>query len=322
MQTNAAVYIAGHQGLIGSALTRLLTAKGYTNLITRTIQELDLRNQAAVTHFFAHANIEYVFLAAARVGGIYANMQYPAAFIYDNLMIQTNVLHAAYVSGVKKLLFLGSSCIYPRDAHNPISEDALLTGALEPSNQAYAVAKIAGISMCQAYNTQYGTRFIAVMPTNLYGPADTFDATWSHVVPALILKMHQAKIMNQECLQLWGNGLARRELLYVDDCAHALLLLMQLYEENAVINIGTGSDISIAQLAAVIQQIVGYNGTLLFDDTARNGVQQKRLNIQKITQLGWRATTPLIEGLQRTYDWFLQTKAMQHTNEMVRNEYR
>lgn len=322
MQTNSCIYIAGHQGLVGSALMRLLTAKGYTNLITRTIQDLDLRNQEAVTTFFDKERPEYVFIAAARVGGIYANAHFPAVFIYDNLMIQTNLIHAAYTYKVKKLLFLGSSCIYPRDAENPISENALLTGSLEPSNQAYAIAKIAGIAMCQSYNKQYGTRFIAAMPTNLYGPGDTFDAHWSHVVPALMLKMHQAKIMNQETVLLWGDGNARRELLYVDDCAQALFLLMQSYEDDVLINIGTGSDISIAQLALHIQQIVGYTGRIIFDDAALTGVHHKRLNIQKITSLGWQATTSLLHGLQNTYEWFLQYHCPQVKKEMAYHEHR
>ena len=236
-------------------------------------------------------------------------------------MIQTNVLHAAYTCGVKKVLFLGSSCIYPRGACNPIAEDALLTGSLEPSNQAYAIAKIAGIAMCHAYNTQHGTRFIAAMPTNLYGPGDTFDVTWSHVIPALLFKMHQAKIMNQKSLNVWGDGNARRELLYVDDCAHALLLLMQSYEDDALINIGTGNDITIAQLALLIQQIVGYSGEIIFDNAPTlNGVPHKRLDIQRITKLGWQARTTLLNGLQMTYAWFLQTHYPTYSKEMRYHE--
>lgn len=322
MQTNSLIYIAGHQGLVGSALMRLLTTMRYTHLITRTMQELDLRNQAAVNSFFEKERPEYVVVAAARVGGIYANAHFPAVFIYDNLMIQTNLIHAAYTYGIKKLLFLGSSCIYPRNAQNPISESALLTGSLEPSNQAYAIAKIAGIAMCQAYNKQYGTCFIAAMPTNLYGPGDTFDERWSHVVPALILKMHQAKIMNQESVLLWGDGHARRELLYVDDCANALLTLMQSYEGDELINIGTSSDISIAQLAVLIQQIVGYTGDIIFDNASLTGVSQKRLDIQKITSLGWQATTSLLAGLQKTYEWFLRANDPAYLKEMSHHEYR
>lgn len=320
MHHNDRIYVAGHQGLVGSALMRCLRAHGYEQLITRTPQELDLRDQRAVAHFFKKEQPAYVFLAAARVGGILANMRYPADFIYDNIMIQTNVLHAAYEYKVKKLLFLGSSCIYPRNAATPIHEDALLMGPLEPTNQAYAVAKIAGITMCQAYNQQYGTHFIAAMPTNLYGPGDTFDEQWSHVVPALILKMHRAKQEQQSLVTLGGTGRACRELLYVDDCAQALIQLMEQYEGTDLINIGTGIDTTIAELAHLIKEVVNYQGTLAFNpQLAPDGVLKKNLAIGKITALGWHATTPLRVGIGATYEWFLQ-KEMSLPKERVLHE--
>lgn len=300
MEKNAKIYVAGHQGLVGSALMRALHEAGYANLITRTFSELDLRNQAAVTTFFAEERPEYVFLAAARVGGIVANATYPVDFLYDNLMIEANVIHAAHAFNVKKLLYLGSSCIYPRECPQPIKEEYLLTGPLEPTNEWYAIAKIAGLKLCQAYNKQYGTRFIMAMPTNLYGPGDTFHDTNSHVIPALMSRMYQAKLHNEPTVTVWGSGNVRREFLYVDDLAQALLVLMDRYDGAEWINVGTGQDCTIKEIAYAIQKAVEYKGELVFDASKPDGTPRKVLDVTRITSLGWHAKISLQDGLDRT----------------------
>lgn len=307
----ARIYVAGHRGLVGSAIVRRLEGAGFPNLILRTSQELDLRDQARVKEFFEREKPEYVFLAAARVGGILANMTYPAHFIYDNLMIQSNVIHQAFKTEVKKLLFLGSSCIYPKFAPQPIKEEYLLTGPLEPTNEPYAVAKIAGIKMCQAYNRQYGTNFICAMPTNLYGPNDNFDLETSHVIPALIRKFHEAKISGAKSVVVWGTGTPRREFLYVDDLADACLFLMENCDAQhaEIINVGTGEDITIKELAEMIKNIVGFNGEIIFDPSKPDGTPRKLLDISLIKKLGWRPKTTLEEGLLKTYRVFLENQA-------------
>lgn len=306
MNRASKIYVAGHQGLVGSALMRALSRHGYHHLVTRSFSELDLRNQNAVQQFFAQERPEFVFLAAAKVGGIQANSSYPAQFMYDNLMIQGIVMHAAHLYGVKKLLFLGSSCVYPRVCAQPIKEDYLLTGPLEPTNEAYAVAKIAGLKMCQSYKREYGSNFIAAMPTNLYGPNDTFDERNSHVIPALLHKFHQAKVEGRDRVTVWGSGLPRREFLYVDDLADALFFLMKNYDDEALINVGVGSDVTIAELALLMKKVVGFKGSLVFDTTKPDGTPQKLLDVTKLQTLGWRARTSLEEGLVKTYDWYLQ----------------
>jgi len=307
MHSNSSIYIAGHRGLVGSALLTLLQQEGYTNLITRTSQELDLRNQQAVESFFAQEKPEYVFLLAAKVGGIKANMMYPADFIYDNLVIELNVIRAAYKYGTKKLLFMGSSCIYPRLCQQPMKEEYLLQGPLEPTNEGYAVAKIAGIKLCQTFNKQYGTQFITCMPTNLFGPGDNFDPETAHALPALIARMHRAKQENTPSISIWGSGNARREWLYVEDLATACLFLMLHYKDNSIINIGTGQDISIRELAYAVKDIVGYQGELLFDTTKPEGMPQKLLNVDKASALGWQAQTNLETGIRKTYAWYINS---------------
>ncbi len=307
MNVDSKIYVAGHKGLVGSAITRRLRELGYTNLVKRTIEQLDLRNRQAVEGFFALEKPEYVFLAAAKVGGIYANNTFPAEFIYDNLAIEMNVIHTAYQQVVKKLLFLGSSCIYPKFAPQPLKEEYLLTGELEPTNEPYAIAKIAGIKMCNAYNRQYGTNFISVMPTNLYGPNDNFDLTTSHVLPALIRKFHEAKVENSPEVEVWGTGEPKRELLYVDDLADACIFLMKKYNHQDIglfVNIGTGEDLSIKQLAEMIKDIVGYNGAIKFNPDKPDGTPRKLLDVSKMKLLGWEAKISLEEGLRKTYDWF------------------
>lgn len=307
MEKEGRIYLAGHTGLVGSNIREKLTRSGYPNLIVKTRNELDLIQQADVAAFFEREQPEYVILAAARVGGIWANDTYPAEFIYQNLMIQTNIIHAAYLSGVKKLLFLGSSCIYPKFAPQPIKEAYLLDGKLEPTNESYAIAKIAGIKMCQAYNRQYGTRFISVMPTNLYGPHDNFDLRTSHVLPALIAKLHQAKVEERAEVVLWGTGEAKREFLYVEDLADACLFLMDCYEDSEPINVGTGKDITIEALAKIIKEVVGYEGRISFDHKHPDGTPQKLLDVSRITNMGWEARTGLRDGIQLTYEWYLKT---------------
>jgi GDP-L-fucose synthase len=304
MELDAKIYVAGHEGLVGGAIWRGLQAAGFKNLVGRSLPELDLRDQAAVTDFFDRERPEYVLLAAARVGGIRANSTFPADFIYDNLMIQANVIHQAYRHEVKKLLFLGSSCIYPRLCPQPIREDYLLDGKLEPTNEPYAVAKIAGIRMCQSYNRQYGTCFISVMPTNLYGPGDNFDLLDSHVIPALIRKFHQGKVTGAPAVPVWGSGTPRREFLYVDDLADACLFLMERYQDGEIINVGVGQDVQILELARLVAAVSGYQGQIALDPRYPDGTPRKLLDVSRITALGWRARTPLKEGLQKTYDWF------------------
>ena len=305
MDKNAKIYVAGHRGLVGSAIVRKLQVEGYANLVLRTSSELDLRNQAAVAELFQKEQPEYVFLAAAKVGGIIANSTYPAEFIYDNLMIHATVVHAAWRAGVKKLLFLGSSCIYPRLAEQPMREEALLTGALEPTNEPYAVAKIAGIKLCQAYRRQYGCDFISAMPTNLYGPNDNFDLTASHVLPALIRKFHDAKQEGHREVVVWGTGQPRREFLHVDDLADACLYLMRHYDAAEHINVGTGEDQTIRELADTVRQIVHPEAQLVFDTTKPDGTPRKLLDVSRLHALGWRHRIGLREGIETSYAWFL-----------------
>ncbi|MFZ5452020.1 MAG: GDP-L-fucose synthase family protein [Thermodesulfobacteriota bacterium] len=307
MEKSAKIFVAGHQGLVGSAISRALGAAGYENLLFRTLEELDLRDQAALTTFFGKERPNYVFLAAAKVGGIWANNNFPAEFIYDNLMIQNNVIHQAYLNGVKKLLFLGSSCIYPKFCPQPMKEEYLLDGKLEPSNKPYALAKIAGIEMCQAYRRQYNANLIAVMPTNLYGPGDNFDLQDSHVIPALIRKCHEGKIKDAGEVIVWGTGSPRREFLYVDDLADASLFLMQYYNAGEIINVGTGEDQTIRELAQTVAEVVGFSGRLVFDPQYPDGTPRKLLDVSRLSGMGWRPRTPLREGLSRTYKWFLNS---------------
>ena len=305
MELYSKIFVAGHNGLVGSAILRKLQQEGYSNLITRSREQLDLIDKRAVEHFFEQEKPEYVFLAAAKVGGIMANQSYPADFIYQNISIQSNVIDAAYTFKTKKLLFLGSSCIYPRDCPQPIREEYLLTGALEKTNEAYAIAKIAGIKMCQAYNRQYGTTFIAVMPTNLYGPRDNFDLDSSHVVPALLRKFHEAKIENRDEVVIWGSGTPKREFLYVDDMADASLYLMNNYDGSEIVNIGTGEDVSINDLARLIKVIVGFKGEIVYDSSKPDGTPRKLLSMTKLHGLGWQHKVELQEGIERSYEWFL-----------------
>ena len=304
MDKGARIYVAGHRGLVGSAIVRRLQAEGFENLIVRTSAEMDLRNQAAVADFFLKERPDYVFLAAAKVGGIVANNSYPAEFIYDNLMIQTNVIHHAYISGVTKLLFLGSTCIYPKMAPQPIKEDSLLTGPLEPTNEAYAIAKIAGIKMCQSYNRQYGTRFISAMPTNLYGPNDNFDLETSHVLPALVRKFHDAKLAKAKTVTIWGTGSPTREFIHVDDVASASVFLMASHEGNEIVNIGSGEEVTIKELALRIKEVVEFDGELVFDTSKPDGTPRKLSDVSRLHGLGWKHKTRLEEGLRQTYDWY------------------
>ena len=331
MEKTSRIYVAGHRGLVGSAIMRRLKADGYGNVITRTHAELDLTNQAAVHAFFESERPEYVFLAAAKVGGILANSTYPADFIGQNLMIQTNVIHTAYLTGVERLLFLGSSCIYPRDCPQPIKEEYLLTGPLEPTNRPYAVAKIAGIEMCWSYNRQFGTKFLAVMPTNLYGPGDNYDLNNSHVIPALIRKFHEAKMKREKEVLVWGTGTPRREFLYSDDMAHACIYLMTtpderfstllgvsasasgLHGETAerksdslppLVNIGTGTDITISELAGLIKNVVGFHGEIVFDTSKPDGTPRKLLDVSRLRAWGWAASTEVASGIFRAYQDF------------------
>ncbi len=308
MEKNAKIYVAGHRGLVGSAIVRLLTAQGFSNLVSRTHAELDLADQSAVKNFFETEKPNYVFLAAAKVGGIHANNTYPAEFIYQNLAVQNNVIHFSYQTGVKKLCFLGSSCIYPKLAPQPMKEEYLLDGKLEPTNEPYAIAKIAGIEMAKSYNRQYGTNYISVMPTNLYGPNDNFDLQNSHVLPALIRKFVEAKQNNAPSVVLWGSGKPRREFLYVDDMADACIYLMNNYDGDDFVNIGTGEDVTILEVANLIKDIVGYNGVLEFDSTKPDGTPRKLLDVSKINLLGWKAKYSLQDGLKKAIDWYLANK--------------
>lgn len=306
MKLNSKIYIAGHRGLVGSALVRELTEQGYTNLICRTHAELDLEDQRAVEAFFQEQQPEYVFLAAAKVGGILANSTYPADFIYNNLMIQTNIIHSAYKHKVKKLLFLGSSCIYPKHAAQPIKEESLLTGELEPTNEPYALAKIIGIKTCQAYNKQHNTNFISVMPTNLYGPNDNFDLETSHVLPALIRKIHEAKVQGQDKVIIWGSGKPVREFLHVQDLANACVYLMNNYDQDKIVNIGTGVGITIYELAELIKKVVDYQGEIELDTSKPDGTMIKINDVSYLKSLGWHSKIDLATGLAMTYKWYVE----------------
>lgn len=306
MDTQSRIYVAGSRGLVGSALVRTLKSQGYGNLVLPTSQALDLRNQAAVDQFFAQEQPEYVFLAAAKVGGIQANNTYRAEFLYDNLMIEANIIHSAYRHGVKKLLFLGSSCIYPKLCPQPMQEEHLLTGFLEPTNEPYAIAKIAGLKLCENYCRQYGVNFISAMPTNLYGINDNFNLANSHVLPALMRKFHEAKINGDSTVTVWGTGTPLREFLYVDDLADALVFLMNTYNDIEFVNVGTGQEVSIKELALTIKAVVGYDGELVFDTTKPDGTPRKLLDVSRLRAAGWQAKTSLQAGIEQTYSWFLQ----------------
>lgn len=301
MQLEAKIYVAGHRGMVGSAILRNLTSRGYKNFVTRTSKELDLRNQTAVQNFFAKERPDYVFLAAAKVGGILANNIYRGQFLYDNLMIQSNVIEAARVFEVKKLMFLGSSCIYPKLASQPLTEDALLTGPLEPTNEPYAIAKITGIKLCDAYRSEYGCDFISVMPTNLYGPNDNYDLKSSHVLPALIRKFHEAKLRGEEEVVMWGTGAPKREFLHADDLADACVFLMLNFSDFGFVNIGTGVDVSIMELATTIKEVVGFDGEITQDLSKPDGTPRKLMNVSKLHAMGWKHKIALEEGIQRVY---------------------
>ena len=298
------IFVAGHKGLVGSGMLRALSARGYSSVLTATRDQLDLRDQAAVNYWFRANRPEYVYLVAGTVGGIFANSSRPAEFIYDNLMIHATVVHAAHAFGVKKLLYLGSSCIYPREAPQPMSEEVLLAGPLEPTNEPYAVAKIAGIKLCQAYRRQYGANFISAMPTNLYGPNDNFDLASSHVLPALIRKFHEARVRGDRAVEIWGTGRARREFLHVDDLAEACLFLMERYDEPGHINVGTGTDVTIAELASIIRDVVHPDAEVAFNTSKPDGAPRKLLDVTRINELGWRARIDLRDGIESTYAWF------------------
>jgi GDP-L-fucose synthase len=301
MNKEAKIFIAGHRGMVGSAINRRLTALGYANIITRASVELDLRIQERVNEFFEAERPEYVFLAAAKVGGILANNTYRADFIYENIMIQSNIIHSAYATGVKKLMFLGSSCIYPKLAPQPLKEEYLLTGLLEPTNEPYAIAKIAGIKMCDAYRSQYGCDFISVMPTNLYGPNDNYDLQNAHVLPSLVRKFHEAKMNNATEVSIWGTGTPKREFLHADDLADACVYLMNTYSDEGLVNIGTGEDIPISDLALMIKEVVGYEGAIVFDHSKPDGTPRKLMDVSKLTSLGWKFTISLRKGLEMVY---------------------
>ncbi len=306
MNKTSRIYVAGHRGLVGSAILRRLDTGGYENIVVKTSGELDLTRQAETEEFFEKERPEYVFLSAAKVGGIHANNTCPADFIYGNIMIEANVIRASCQYGVRKLLFLGSSCIYPKFAPQPIKEEYLLTGMLEPTNEPYAVAKIAGIKMCQAFNRQYHTNFISVMPTNLYGQFDNFDLETSHVLPAMIRKFHEAKVRNETSVPIWGTGRPLREFLHVDDLSDACVFLMERYDGSEIVNIGVGEDIAIADLAALVREIVGYTGQIVYDSSKPDGTPRKLLDVSKIHSLGWKAGTDLKTGIRKTYEWFLR----------------
>jgi GDP-L-fucose synthase len=305
MQQQDKIYIAGHRGMVGSAISRRLKRDGFSNIVTRTSKELDLRSQEATAAFFAEEKPDYVFLAAAKVGGIVANNTFRGEFIYENLMIQNNVIHHAYLNGVKKLMFLGSSCIYPKMAPQPLKEEYLLTGLLEPTNEPYAIAKIAGIKMCDAYRAQYGCNFVSVMPTNLYGPNDNYDLNNSHVLPALLRKFHEAKINKTPEVVIWGTGTPLREFLHADDMADACFYLMQHYNEEGLVNIGIGEDISIKDLAELVKEITGYKGKLVFDTSKPDGTPRKLMNVAKLNNLGWKAVIGLKDGITSVYNELL-----------------
>ncbi len=304
MNTHDKIYVAGHRGMVGSAMVRKLNKEGFTNIVVKSSSELDLRNQCIVDQFFNQENPAYVFLSAAKVGGILANNSYRADFLYDNLMIQTNVIHAAYKYKTSKLMFFGSSCIYPKLAPQPLKEEYLLTGLLEPTNEPYAIAKIAGIKLCDAYRDQHGCNFISVMPTNLYGPNDNYDLKTSHVMPALIRKFHEAKVNNLQSVTLWGSGTPRREFMHVDDLADACFFLMQQYNEPGFVNIGVGDDITIKELALLIKDIVGYTGNIIQDTSKPDGTPRKLMDVSRLNDLGWKAKIGLREGIEQVYEEF------------------
>ena len=308
MEKGSKIYVAGHRGMAGSAIVRKLESEGFPNLVTRTSSELDLRNQQAVHDFFAKEQPEYVFLAAAKVGGIMANNIYRAEFLYYNLLIESNIIHESYLNGVKKLLFLGSSCIYPKLAPQPLKEEYLLTGLLEPTNEPYAIAKIAGIKLCEAYRDQYGCNFISAMPTNLYGQGDNYDLQNSHVLPALIRKFHEAKEKNAAFVEIWGTGTPLREFMYVDDLADACFFLMQKYDEKIFLNVGTGEEMTIKDLALKIKEVVGFNGEIKFDSEKPDGTPRKLMDSTRIHELGWKPSITLSDGLRTAYHFFLREK--------------
>ena len=308
IKLNSKIYVAGHRGLVGSAIIRNLESKGYKNIVTRTRQELDLMHTEAVNQFYKQEKPEVVIDAAAKVGGIHANNTYPAEFIYDNLTIQNNLINGAYQADVKKFVFLGSSCIYPKMAPQPLKEEYLLTGALEPTNEWYAIAKITGIKMCQAYRKQYGFDAISIMPTNVYGPGDNYDLQNSHVLPALIRKFHEAKINNDQNVTVWGTGSPKREFLYVDDMADASVFLMENYSEEQIVNVGTGIDVTIKELAELVKKVIGFGGELVFDTTKPDGTPRKLMDVSFLNNLGWKAETELEKGIQQAYDWFLNNQ--------------
>lgn len=301
MNKESKIYVAGHRGMVGSALVRLLEKKGYKNIITRTSKELDLRDQAQVRAFFQTEKPEYVFLAAAKVGGIHANNVYRADFIYDNLIMEANIIHQSYETKVQKLLFLGSSCIYPKMAPQPLNEDSLLTGVLESTNEPYAIAKIAGIKMCEAYKDQYGCNFISAMPTNLYGPNDNYDLNNSHVLPALLRKFHEAKTSGKKSVEVWGSGSPLREFLHVDDLAEACVFLMETYNDRGFVNVGSGVDLTIRELATLVKEVVGFDGELVFDSSKPDGTPRKLMDVSKIEKLGWKYKIGLKEGITSVY---------------------
>jgi GDP-L-fucose synthase len=309
MRKESKIYLAGHTGLVGSAIHRKLLQEGYTNLVEKTIEEMDLTEQANVNRLFAEERPEYVFLAAARVGGIYANSTYPAEFIYQNLAIQTNIIHAAYQNGTRKLLFLGSSCIYPKFAAQPMKEESLLTGPLEPTNEYYAIAKIAGLKTVQAYRRQYGFCGISLMPTNLYGMGDNFDLKTSHVLAALIRKFHEAKVSNAGKVTVWGSGTPRREFLHVDDLADAALFLMLNYDDEEIINVGTGEDITVRELCDILAEVTGFSGSIVFDRSMPDGTPRKLLDVSRLFALGWSPRIPLRAGIEQTYRWYVQSQS-------------
>lgn len=306
MDKNAKIFVTGHRGMVGSALVRRLQAGGYTHIITRSRQELDLLSQTAVQQFLADEQPDYIFIAAAKVGGIHANNTYRADFIYQNLMIEANLIHGAHRAGMQRLMFLGSSCIYPRDCPQPIKEEYLLTGALECTNEPYAIAKIAGIKLCEAYNAQYGRQYVSVMPTNLYGPNDNYDLETSHVLPALLRKAHEAKLRGDKELVVWGTGMPRREFLYVDDLADACVFLMEQGYAGSLLNIGTGQDVTIRELAETIMDVVGFEGRIVFDAGKPDGTMRKVLDVEKLKAQNWQSRTSLLEGISKTYHYFKQ----------------
>ncbi|VAW88626.1 GDP-L-fucose synthetase [hydrothermal vent metagenome] len=308
IDSSSPIYVAGHNGLVGSAIVRQLEKKGYRNIVTATRSEVDLLNQTSVNTFLAKTKPDYIYVAAAKVGGIYANSTFPATFLYENLMIECNLINGAYLAGVNNLLFLGSSCIYPRECSQPMKESYLLTGELEPTNEPYAIAKIAGIKLCESYNKQYGTRYVSAMPTNLFGINDNFNLENSHVLPAMIRKAHEAKLKGENALPLWGSGSPLREFLYVDDMADACLFLMENGVEEGLFNVGVGKDISIKELALLVCNVVGFSGRLEFDPSKPDGTPRKLMNVDRMTTLGWQAKTSLRQGIENTYEWFLRNQ--------------